>query len=117
MLPPVLSVRQNDGELKRFTLKEPSSRRFTYLRGLSLLTAADDGEPIAARFVCQYLGRKAAREDWGGKIGVFSDETFHDLFDNADIVNRASGDNGVLTGNNPDGTVGLRPTATPAPGG
>ncbi len=94
-------VGQNDGELKSFTFKEPSNRRFTYIKGLSLLTSAGDGEPFATRVVCQYLGEKASREDWGDKIGVFPDETFHDLFDNADIIKRAIGDGGVLTSDNP----------------
>ena len=95
-------VGQNDGDLKYFTFKEPSNRRFTYMRGLSLLTSVEDGEPFATRVVCQYLGKKAAREDWDGKIGVFPDATFHDLFDNADIIKRAIGDGGILTGDNPD---------------
>ncbi len=95
-------VGQNDGDLKYFTFKEPSSRRFTYMQGLSLLTSVENGEPFATRVVCQYLGIKAAREDWDGKIGVFPDATFHDLFDNADIIKRAIGDDGVLTGNTSD---------------
>ena len=95
-------VGQNDGDLKHFTFKEPRNRRFTYIKGLSLLTSAEDGEPFATRVVCQYLGGKAAREDWDGKIGVFPDATFHDQFDNADIVKRAIGDNNVLTGSSPD---------------
>ncbi len=85
-----------------FTVKEPSNRRFTYMQGLSLLTSAEDGEPFATRIVCQYLGKKAAREDWGRKIGVFPDAAFHAMFDNADIIKRAIGDDGVLSGNNPD---------------
>jgi hypothetical protein len=95
-------VGQNDGELKYFTLKEPSNRRFTYIKGLALLTSAEDSEPFATRVVCQYLGKKAAREDWGDKIGVFPNKTFQGLFDNADIIKRAIGDDGVLTSNNPD---------------
>ena len=94
-------VGQNDGDLNYFTFKEPTNRRFTYMQGLSLLTSVTDGEPFASRVVCQYLGRKAAREDWGGKIGVFPDATFPDLFDNADIIKRAIGKDGVLTGDNP----------------
>ncbi len=97
----IFLVGQNDGELKNFTFKEPSNRRFTYIQGLSLLTSADEGEPFATRVVCQYLGRSAARIDWDGKIGVFSDATFHGLFDNADIIKRAIGDGGVLTSDNP----------------
>ncbi len=93
---------QNDGELKSFTFKEPSHRRFTYIKGLSLMTSAEDSEPFASRVVCQYLGRKAAREDWSDKIGVFPVEMFHDLFENADIIKRAIGDGGVLTSNNSD---------------
>ena len=52
--------------------------------------------------VCQYLGKKAARDKWSGKIGVFPDAAFRDLFDNAKIIKRAIGDGGVLTGNNSD---------------
>ena len=55
-------VGQNDGDLKYFTFKEPSNRRFTYMQGISLLTSVEDGEPFATRVVCQYLGAKAARE-------------------------------------------------------
>ena len=95
-------IGQNDGDLQYFTLKEPSNRRFTYMQGISLLTSVDDGEPFATRVVCQYLGRKAARDKWSGKIGVFPDATFRDLFDNAKIIKRAIGDGGVLTGNNSD---------------
>ena len=94
-------VGQNDGDLKSFTFKEPSNRRFTYIKGLSLLTAAGDGELFATRVVCQYLGGKASREDWADKIGVFPDAAFNDLFDNADIIKRAIGDGGVLTSDNP----------------
>ena len=72
------------------------------MQGLSLLTSAEDSEPFAARVVCQYLGEKASREDWGDKIGVFSDEAFHEIFDNADIIKRAIGDDGVLTSDKPD---------------
>jgi hypothetical protein len=95
-------IGQNDGDLMYFTVKEPSNRRFTYMQGLSLLTSAEDGEPFATRIVCQYLGKSAAREDWDGKIGVFPDATFHDQFDNADIIKRAIGDGRVLTGNDSD---------------
>ena len=91
---------QNDGEVKNFIFKEPPNRRFTYLQGLSLQTSSEDGELFAARVVCQYLGPKAAREDWAGKIDVFPAASFNDLFDNADIINRAIGGDGVLTGNN-----------------
>jgi hypothetical protein len=66
------------------------------------MTSAEDSEPFASRVVCQYLGRKAAREDWSDKIGVFPVEMFHDLFENADIIKRAIGDGGVLTSNNSD---------------
>ena len=94
-------VGQNDGDLKHFTFKEPRIRRFTYMQGLSLLTSAEDGEPFATRVVCQYLGKSAAREDWSDKVGVFPNETFYDLFDNADIIKRAIGDDGVLTSDKP----------------
>ena len=95
-------VGQNDGDLKYFTFKEPSSRRFTYMQGLSLLTSVEDGEPFATQVVCQFLGRKAARDDWEGKIGVFPDAAFHELFDNAGIIKRALGDGRILTGDTPD---------------
>jgi len=95
-------IGQNDGDLKYFTFKEPTNRRFTYVQGLSLLTSVEDGEPFASRVVCQYLGRKAKREKWSDKIGVFTDSRFRDLFKNADIIKRAIGNEGVLTGNNPD---------------
>ena len=95
-------IGQNDGELKNFIFKEPPNRRFTYLQGLSLMTSAEDGELFSARIVCQYLGGKAAREDWAGKIGVFPAAMFAKSFDNADIINRAIGDDGVLSGDNSD---------------
>ena len=87
----------HDGELQTITLNEPSSRHFTYMQGLSLLTAADDKEPFSTRIVCQYLGLDVARDSWEDKIGVFDDSDFAALFDNADIVTRALGDDDVMS--------------------
>ena len=87
----------HDGELKLITLNEPSSRHFTYIEGLSLLTSADDKRPFSTRIVCQYLGLDVSRDPWEDRIGVFSDGEFDNLFENAKIVVRALGEGGVLT--------------------
>ncbi len=97
----IFLIGQHDGELKYFTLKEPPDRKFTYIQGICLLTSAEDSEPFSTRIVCQYLGKRASREDHKDKIGVFSDETFGSEFDNAGIVMLAIGDDEVLTARNP----------------
>ena len=80
--------------------KEPPNPRSTYLQGLSLLSSQEDGEPFACRILCQFLGKTAKREDWAGKIGVFADRTFQELFENSEIIARALGGDGVMTGHN-----------------
>ena len=93
----IFLIGQHDGELQSMTLNEPSARHFTYIQGLSLLTAADDKEPFSTRIVCQYLGLDARRESWEDKIGVFDDSDFAALFDNADIVTRVLGDDNAMS--------------------
>jgi hypothetical protein len=87
---------QHDGELKFFILTEPSINKYTYIQGLCLFTAALGKHPFGARLICQFLGTEADREDWSEQIGVFPRDQFATLFDNAEIIERALGDSGVL---------------------
>ncbi|MFQ5958310.1 MAG: hypothetical protein ACE5LF_02975 [Alphaproteobacteria bacterium] len=95
-------IGHHDGELQYLTLNEPSIRKFNYLQGLCLLTSTGDRQPFSTRLVCQYLGREASRPAWEEKIGVFPDDDFDSLFDNADVVKRALGDEGVLVASKPE---------------
>jgi hypothetical protein len=88
----------HDGEPQYVTLNEPAISKFTYLQGLCLLTSVDDKQPFATRTVCQYLGPEVSRDDWEERIGLFAEDEFGALFDNADIVTRAIGDSDLLIG-------------------
>ncbi len=87
----------NDAELKHYILNEPLTRKFTYLQGLCLMTSADDGTPFSTRIICQHLGADAVRDEWMEKIGMFSDEEFGSLFENADMIIQSLGDGGLIT--------------------
>ncbi len=87
----------NDAEIKHYILNEPRTRSFTYLQGLCLMTSADDGTPFATRIICQHLGADALRDQWMGKIGMFSDKEFGSLFDNADVIIKSLGDGQMIT--------------------
>jgi hypothetical protein len=87
---------QHDGELKFFVLSEPGITKYTYIQGICLLTSALGKQPFGARLVCQSLGSEADRDAWSDRIGVFSQDQFQSLFDNAEVIERALGDGGVL---------------------
>ncbi len=87
----------NDAELRHFILNEPLTRSFAYMQGLCLLTSSDDRTPFATRIICQYLGADAVRDEWKEKIGIFSNQEFKKLFDNADMIIRSLGDGGFIT--------------------
>ena len=87
---------QHDGELKFFVLSEPGITKYTYIQGICLLTSALGKQPFGARLVCQSLGPEADRDAWSERIGVFSQDQFQSLFDNAEVIERALGDSGVL---------------------
>jgi hypothetical protein len=86
---------QRDGELRYMILEEPSARKFTYLEGLYLGTAVDDGAPFASRVMCQHLGPRVSRAAWKKRIGVFTSEELHQQFGNADVVERVLGAEGM----------------------
>jgi hypothetical protein len=87
---------RHDGELSYMILKEPPARKFTYLEGLCLFTSADERTPLAARIMCQRLGLRASRHAWQKRIGLFSLVDFRLHFDNADVIERALGAEGLL---------------------
>lgn len=86
----------HDAELSHFILKEPLTRRFTYVQGLCLRVSSHDREPFSTRVTCQYLGSDASRDEWHDKIGIFSHEEFKGLFDKADLIIPSLGDPDVL---------------------
>ena len=90
----------HEGEPQYFALIEPPTAKFTYMQGLCLLTSAHDKQPFSTRAICQRLGPETSRLEWEDKIGVFTNREFKRLFDNAEIVMRAIGDEGVLVGSN-----------------
>jgi hypothetical protein len=87
---------QHDGELKFFVLTEPSLTRYTYIQGICLFTSAIGKQPFGTRLICQFLGAEADRDAWSERIGVFQQDHFESLFDNAEGIERALGDSGVL---------------------
>ncbi len=87
---------QHDGNLEHFILNEPPTPKYTYLQGLCLATSAENREPFAARVVCQYLGANAVRHKWSDRVGVFPNDQFNKLFENAEVIMRAIGDNDLL---------------------
>ena len=87
---------QYDGNLQHFILNEPPARKYTYIQGLYLGTSAEDRQPFATRVVRQYLGEKVIRHDWSEQTGVFTNDQFNKLFENASIIMRAIGDNDLL---------------------
>jgi hypothetical protein len=86
---------QRDGELRYMILEEPSARKFTYLEGLYLGTAVDDGTPFASRVMCQHLGLRVSRAAWTRQIGLFTSEELHQHFGNADVIERVLGAEGM----------------------
>ncbi len=82
----------HDGKLQHFILNEAPTRRFTYLQGLCLGTSEENTQPFASHVVCQYLGGNASRNDWSDQVGVFPNDQFNTLFDNANVIMRAIGD-------------------------
>ena len=89
-------IGQHDGNLQNFILNEPSAPKFTYIQGLYLATSAEDKESFAARVVCQYLGGNVDRHKWRDHIGIFSQDQFDKLFENASVIMRAIGDSDLL---------------------
>ena len=89
----------HDGDLKFMILKEPPLAKITYLEGLCLLTSIDEGNPFAARIVCQYLGSAASRDSRRERTGLFTFDVFRQNFKNAAAIERALGDPSLLLSN------------------
>lgn len=92
---------QHDGELNHLILNEPTTSKYTYIQGISLLTSAEDRRPFASRVVLQHLGPDVSRDDYSDMIGVFPRDQFEGLFENGNAVLRVLGAEGALRG--PDG--------------